>query len=135
METKGIERRIKERMLTTRQPRLDRRESLPWTAWKPHRGMKNRERMSRLKRNLGVRERERERAKAEGWGRRTTPLRRLRSPPSPSRRRETKKKKAERGGVEGDEGRRRRKKMKKNERGGCRQVFKEGRRKALFGLV
>ena len=80
METEGIERRIKERMLTTRQPRLDRRESLPWTAVETsQRHEEQRERMSILKRNLGVRERERvrERAKAEGWGRRTTPLRHL----------------------------------------------------------
>ena len=94
METKGIERRIKERMLTTRQPRLDCCESLPWTAVEASQRHEEQRENEQIKEELGCeRKRERERAKAEGWGRRKTLLHRLQSPPSPSRRRETKKKK------------------------------------------
>ena len=61
METKGIERRIKERMLTTRQSRLDRRESLPWTAVKASQRHEEQRENEQIKGELGcVRERERE---------------------------------------------------------------------------
>ena len=83
MEMKGIERRIKERMLTTCQPRLDRRKSLPWIAVEASQRHEEQRENEQIKEELGC-ERKRERVKAEGWGRRTTPLRHHRSPPSPS---------------------------------------------------
>ena len=61
METKGIERKIKERILTTRQPRLDRRESLPWTAVEASQRHEEQRENEQIKEELGhERKRERE---------------------------------------------------------------------------